>query len=369
VPRTGYVGPVGDFAAAQSSLGTAVKSDVEAAPTTDRIEHVRRQVYSIAFQAESARPNIAVRSPSVFMCEGIVWQGAVAFDQSYVATTATNLSAIAKPPPEKFEDLVKQLGERYQIRVDDKFRSDEARTACLKQYDSPDKWMARYPAAQPGQEAVTEIIGVAQDLYALVAKLGQIILTEIDDARRAKALKDYFGNKEATKELRDNIERLRKILKTRLDIDRAKAHQAYEAAYAPLPKLLYSMSAQGVGACVGWRSSPKTVEPATDPNFRACYDALWAKVEPTLEKALAAAAKYDPLMLAKESDAFNALEKSIAKMEQLADGKIDNLEELKLIVQAAVKVFTAVDQVKKTIESDDTKAVLKKVDALLAKYH
>jgi hypothetical protein len=368
-PRAAYVGPVGDFAAAQASLSGAVKSDVDSATTTDRIAHVRRQIFTIAEQSASPRPNIAVRSSAMFLCEAVAKREAIAFDQSYIATTAANMSAIAKPPPEKFEDLVKQLGERYQIRVEEKFNSRETRDKCVELYNSPDKWRAKYPRSGPGMESPAAIIGAAEAVYTLVAKLGQIVLTEVDDARRARAFAEYFGNKENTDKLRAYIERLRLVLKARLDIDRAKAHQNYEAAFAPLQKHLYESSAANEPGCNAWQGAANKPVPqdyATDARFRACFDALWKKTEPTLEKALVAAAAYDPLMLARENEAFATLEKSIDKMEKLANGKLDDLEELKLIIQAVVKIFKAVEEVKKTVDSDDTKATVKKIKDLLA---
>jgi hypothetical protein len=213
-PRGSYVGPVSDFAAAQAKLGTAVKADVDMAATTDRIAHVRRQVFTVAEQTSSTRPNVVLRAPREFLCQGIVSQELMAFDQGYIAATATNMNAIAQPPPEKFEDLVKQLGERYQIRVDKEFKARDETQKCARLYDSSDKWIARYPRSGPGVESPAAVIAAAEALYKFIAAVGQIILTEVDDARRARAFAEFFGNKENTDNLREYIGRLQKVLST-----------------------------------------------------------------------------------------------------------------------------------------------------------
>jgi hypothetical protein len=59
------------------------------------------------------------------------------------------------------------------------------------------------------------------------------------------------------------------------------------------------------------------------------------------------------------------LDKSITKMQELANGKIDNFEELKAIVEAAVKIFKAVDEVQKIANSDETKTMAKNIQDLL----
>ena len=49
------------------------------------------------------------------------------------------------------------------------------------------EWKARYPASIPGAESPELFVTGAEALYKLVSTVGKIILTEIDDARRAQA--------------------------------------------------------------------------------------------------------------------------------------------------------------------------------------
>lgn len=368
-PREAYKGPIADFAEAHDRLSKAVKIEVDNAATTARIVHVRKQVFSVVEQA--GQPNIQLFSAMRFACVPLVAKKNAEFQRDFIAATANNLKQISAPPPEKFEDLVKQLGERYVVRPDLAFDATEAEGECVTLYRSPDKWMARYPRAE-GAESIAAVVGAAKVLYSLISTFGQIALAEVDDIRRARALANFFNDEASVAQLKAGNAALRDMLKRRLAVDRAVAHTAYEAKHAELDKAVRALRAANDGKCGPWRGAGPGLNSTAlpeDPRFRACFDALWASLEPKLEAALKAAADYDALLVAVEDKAFADLDKAIDKMKLLANGKIDNVDELIAFLSAAIRIIKAVEQIKQTAESDDTKAKIKQIKDALAKFH
>lgn len=369
-PYQAYKGPAADFAAANSQLSSAISTDVSTAATTKRISHLRIVVSIIITRPQPGTP-LPLLSDGELLCDGVIQAERALFNQGYLAALGENLTRLTEPPPEKFEDLAKLLIQRYQIRIKDSFSDKDIRTACEQVFNNPDKWVAMYPLPG-GSESLLELKTAGEALYAFVSTVGQIVLQQVDEARKARALAQFFSDEKNIEGFRQHIDEIRKLVVRRLAIERAIVHKKYALEYAALAQKLSQLSIVNEAGCQKWiairQKTPIGPSLALVPEFRGCFDAAWNALAPNVEKTLAAAADYDDIVMAKEISAFDALQKAVDKMVLLANGKIDSSSELVIFVDALIRIGTVADTLKNKLTSEDSKKTYQLVKDLVAKY-
>ncbi|UYY57167.1 hypothetical protein [Sphingomonas sp. S2-65] len=359
-PRISYVKPIDAFGAQTAKLGTVVNDEVTRYPTDRRGAYLRHAVASrILFAAQGEQGRFELQPLKDFTCKPRVAIEGQSQQSRYLAAVAEALKNTAAAPSEKVGELLVALGKSYAITVAlETEAKEEARCAAefapagVAAYRA-----AAYPIGAPEAFTVAGVIAGVKALKGVFEGLATIILKPVDDARRAAALREFLGNPENIKRLKDAVNDNSAFLAGAMAERRMLAANALDAGHEGFGDKLRGADLSTLSACKGLKLDA-SLDAFDQPGFRACHAQLWQAVSADAAKLLTTAAAYDTEANKHPDEAGKKLKEAIDKLSKLGAGELTAEELAQLIstyADAAAALETLIDQA----GSDETR---KKID-------
>jgi hypothetical protein len=341
-PRSSYLGDVKQFSEANKALGERIKQEELTLRTSLRLQILRwAQKQAVKKGSLSDDPDF-----KLFLCDPIRLNAAISRKQGHLDATASGLELVAAPPEKDFDKLLSSLGNDYEIigkPAEEGLSKDKQCKGDIDQYLStvlPEE-------ALPENVEFLQFVAAAQAIYEVWQNVGKPIATEvllqIDEGRRADALKEYLSNKKNIEALRNAVEGGKIMINyqetTRRHLKVKQVKDAFDDWKASLNKAIPE------NQCIGLK---------TNDELYPCVKTIWNNTESQSEKLVSAAAEYDIEIDQNIGDATERLLKAVKSLENTANGEF-TIDIAKEIFSSLTKMVDSGKTISNTLSNDENK--------------
>lgn len=350
-PRITYVQPVNAFSVQTEKLGTAVSSELTNFNTQSRTTYYRQDVFQkIGAQIPPTTPNVELKPFKEYLCEPKRTMDLYTSNSKYLTAMAGNLKNVSADPDKETKDLIKSMFNSYKITppiTPTKMPNPQ----CVE--DIKNYYSTAYPTGRT--ESGAGVVEGVQELWKMLDTLTNATLKEIDEGRRAAALRAFFSNEKYVKSLKSVIDENATFLsdaatkKRHLDIFNAKR------SYSTLSEKYSEISIAKTKECLPLITTPPTVKLETDKNFQNCFDKIWDSAQKDIQPLLDAAAIYDKDAAKNPDLASVELQKSIDELVEIAKNENIDSERLRQMYDALKKAAAAISTLSDNLDDQKTK--------------
>lgn len=351
-PRITYVQPVNAFSVQTEKLGTAVSSELTIFNTQSRTTYYRQDVFQkISAQIPPvATPNVKLKPFEEYLCEPKKTLDLYTNNSKYLSAMTASLRNVSAAPDKETKDLIKSMFNSYKI-TPPITPTKMPNLQCVE--DVKNYYNTAYPIGRT--ESGAGVVEAIQELWKMLDTLTNATLTEIDEGRRAAALRDFFSNEEYVKSLKSIIDENSTFLsdaatkKRHLDIFNAKR------SYSTLSEKYSEISISKTKECLPLITTPPTVKLETDKNFQNCFDKIWDSAQKDIQPLLDAAAIYDKDATKAPELASVELQKTIDELVAIAKNENIDSERLRQMYDALKKAASAISTLSDNLDDQKTK--------------
>lgn len=362
-PRISYVEPVGVFSTQAEKLGKAVTTELTNFNTTRRIDYLRQDTFQKVRSQISGRPQNSsyLRDVDHYLCSPSELSTEYSNGSNYLNSIAAGLKDVSGEPDKNTVDLLKALTHSYDIEIPPK-PSREINSQCHN--DVNNYYTTAYPTSQREFSPSAALEG-AQALWKIFDTLANAVLQQVDEGRRAEALRSFFSNTENTNSLKMTINNNAKFLS---DSATAKRHldvRNVNRAYANIQEKYSKLNITTVSGCKPLLISLPRAALEKDRGFQNCFDDVWDSNQKEITQFLEASAAYDKDAAIAPDTSAKELNKTIDALADIATNKNIDTKRFGQMIEALMNAASAISTLNDKVTDEDTKKSIKEA---LAKF-
>ncbi|UVM59100.1 hypothetical protein [Pseudomonas sp. B21-010] len=362
-PRISYVEPVGAFSTQAEKLGKAVTTELANFNTTRRIDYLRQDTFQKVRSQISGKPQngSGLRELDHYLCRPTELSVEYSNGSNYLNSIAAGLKDVSGEPDKKTEDLLKALVHSYGIEIP-ATPNREINSQCHN--DLIDYYTTAYPTSQREFAAPAAIEG-AQALWKIFDTLANAVLQQVDEARRAEALREFFADSKNVESLKMTINNNAKFLSESASARRHLDVRNVNRAYANIQEKYSKLNIKNIPGCKPLLMSPPQAALEKDKGFQNCFDDVWDSNQKEITQFLEASAAYDKDAAIAPDTSANELNKAIDALADIATNKNIDTKRFGQMVEALMNAASAISTLNDKLTEEDTQKSIKEA---LAKF-